>query len=84
MPTNKQQPATPNTPLLARVVAILERARANVVRSVNSQMVIAYWLIGQEIVEEEQQGKKRAEYGKRLIEELSRNLTASLLKPSST
>ena len=75
MPTNKQQPATPNTPLLARVVAILERARANVVRSVNSQMVIAYWLIGQEIVEEEQQGKKRAEYGKRLIEELSRNLT---------
>lgn len=75
MAKNKQQPPTFDIPLLDRVVAILEQARANVVRSVNSQMVIAYWLIGKEILEEEQQGKKRAEYGKRLIEELSRNLT---------
>jgi len=75
MPTNKQQPATPDTPLLDRVVAILERARANVVRSVNSQMVIAYWLVGREIVEEQQDGEVRAEYGKRVIEDLSRRLT---------
>ena len=38
-------------------------------------MVIAYWLVGREIVEEEQQGEKRAEYGKRLIADLSQMLT---------
>ena len=69
-PTN-----TENSDLLDRVVTILERARANVVRTVNSQMVIAYWLIGREIVEEEQQGKERAEYGKQLIRELAAKLT---------
>ena len=61
--------------LLERVVTILEEARTNVVRTVNSQMVIAYWLIGREIVEEEQQGQDRAEYGTRLLEELSEQLT---------
>ncbi len=44
------------------------------VRSVNSQMVIAYWLIGREIVEEEQKGQVRAEYGRRLIAELANGL----------
>ena len=38
--------------LFDRVVSILEQARANVVRSVNNNMVIAYWLIGREIVQE--------------------------------
>ncbi len=61
--------------LFERVVSILEQARSNVVRTVNSQMVIAYWMIGREIVDEEQQGESRAEYGKRLIEELSSRLT---------
>jgi hypothetical protein len=37
-------------PLLDRVVLILEQARANVIRAVNSSMVTAYWLIGREIV----------------------------------
>ena len=58
-----------------RVVIILDQARSNVVRTVNSQMVIAYWLIGREIVEEEQQGKDRAEYGKKLIKELATKLS---------
>ena len=61
--------------LFERVVGILEQARSNVVRVVNNQMVMAYWLIGREIVEEEQKGKARAEYGKGLIEHLSRQLT---------
>ncbi len=60
--------------LFERVVAILEKARANVVRSVNSNMVVAYWLIGQEIVQELQRGEKRAEYGKRILENLSERL----------
>jgi len=60
--------------LFDRVVSILEEARSNVVRAVNSNMVTAYWLIGREIVEEIQKGKKRAEYGKQVIEELSAKL----------
>ncbi len=39
-------------------------------------MVQAYWLVGQAIVEEEQRGKKRADYGERLVEMLSERLTA--------
>lgn len=61
--------------LFARVVAILEEARSNVVCAVNSNMVIAYWLIGREIVQEVQGGAERAEYGKQVIEDLSTRLT---------
>jgi len=61
--------------LMDRVVSILEQARANVVRAVNSNMVIAYWLIGREIVQELQRGEERAEYGKQVIENLSKQLT---------
>ena len=60
--------------LFNRVVSILEQARENVVRAVDSNMVIAYWLIGSEIVHEIQQGKNRAEYGKQVIEKLSFDL----------
>ena len=60
--------------LLDRVVLILEQARANVVRTVNSNMVTAYWLIGREIVLELQSGDERAEYGKQVIEKLSKQL----------
>ncbi len=61
--------------LFDRVAAILEEARGNVVRAVNSNMVIAYWLIGREIVQELQGGEARAEYGKKVIEDLSARLT---------
>ena len=61
--------------LFERVASILEQARSNVVRSVNSNMVLAYWLIGREIVQELQGGEERAEYGKQVIEALSSRLT---------
>ncbi len=61
--------------LFDRIVAILEQARSNVVRAVNSNTVVAYWLIGREIVKELQKGEERAEYGKRVIEDLSNRLT---------
>ena len=64
-----------NGELFDRVTSILDQARANVVRSVNNQMVIAYWLIGREIVEAAQGGDKRAEYGKKVLEELSARLS---------
>lgn len=63
------------TNLFDRVVSILEQARANVIRTINSNMIIAYWLIGREIVHEIQQGKDRAEYGRQVIEKLSKKLT---------
>jgi hypothetical protein len=62
--------------LFSRVAAILDEARGNVVRSVNSNMVLAYWLIGREIVEGVQAGDSRAEYGTRILEGLSDRLQA--------
>ncbi|OGS21407.1 MAG: hypothetical protein A2252_05495 [Elusimicrobia bacterium RIFOXYA2_FULL_39_19] len=60
--------------LFDRVVSILEEARSNVVRSVNNNMVMAYWLIGREIVREIQGGEERAKYGEKVIEQLSAQL----------
>ncbi len=54
---------------------ILENSRERVIQNVNFEMVKAYWKIGEIIVEEEQQGKARAEYGKYLLKELSVKLT---------
>jgi len=54
---------------------ILHLARENAYKQVNFIMVEAYWSIGKQIVEEEQSGKDRAEYGKYLIKELSKRLT---------
>jgi predicted nuclease of restriction endonuclease-like (RecB) superfamily len=53
---------------------ILDQARANVVRTVNCNMVIAYWLIGREIVQALQGGEERAGYGSKLLAELSASL----------
>ena len=61
--------------LFDRVASILDQARANVVRSVDNQMVIAYWLIGREIVDAAQDGDERAKYGKKVLEELSARLS---------
>lgn len=66
---------TADNPLFDRVVSILEQARQNVVRAVNTNMVLAYWLIGREIVQDVQGGVERAEYGKEVIEQLSLRLT---------
>jgi hypothetical protein len=70
--------------LFSRVASILEQARANVVRSVNSNMVLAYWLIGREIVQELQEGEGRAEYGKQVIDELSAQLKSRFGRGFST
>jgi len=54
---------------------ILEKARSAVYRSINFAMVLAYWNIGKVIVEEEQQGKERAEYGEATLRKISEDLT---------
>ena len=59
-----------------RIRAILSEARARAYRAINTAMVAAYWEIGRVIVEEEQRGQQRAEYGQGLVVELSQRLTA--------
>lgn len=60
--------------LFERVVSIIEEGRKNTVRAINFNIVLSYCLIGREIVEEIQEGKVRAEYGKQILEELSQKL----------
>jgi predicted nuclease of restriction endonuclease-like (RecB) superfamily len=61
--------------LFMRVSGILTGARGRALQAVNHAMVAAYWEIGRAIVEEEQQGAERAEYGRGLITDLSRRLS---------
>lgn len=73
-------PAKELSGIYQRIREILESARAGVARTVNTTQVVANWLIGREIVEEEQRGKKRAGYGEHLVTELSGKLTADFGK----
>ena len=61
---------------LAEISSLLEAARRAAARSVNAVMTAAYWRIGQRLVEVEQGGADRAEYGAQLISRLSADLTA--------
>lgn len=61
--------------LFNAISQIIEEARNTVYRTANFAMVQAYWNIGRAIVEEEQKGKERAEYGQKIIKHLSKNLT---------
>lgn len=62
--------------LYSDIKSILEYARSNAVRAVNFSMVIAYWEVGKRIVVDEQEGKKKAGYGKYLLRDLAEKLTA--------
>lgn len=68
------------TPLYEQVRTILNGARGRVARSVNSEMVSTYWQIGQAIVEHEQAGSERADYGAHLIEALAARMNADNVK----
>ena len=57
------------------VSQIIDAARESAARSVNAAMTAAYWLIGRRIIEFEQSGEERAEYGTALIERLAEDLT---------
>ncbi len=59
---------------LTDVKQIIDSARRNAVRSVDSCRVQMYWHIGRRIFEEEQQGKERADYGTYLIKSLAQTL----------
>lgn len=69
-PNNKSEDA-----LYQRVSRIIKAGRSQVSRSVNTAMVHAYWLIGREIVEVEQEGKERAGYGEQVLRRLADRLS---------
>ena len=64
-----------NKILFQQVVALLQNARLQVLRTVNSTMTYTYFEIGRMIVEEEQNGQEKAEYGKQILKGLSGQLT---------
>ncbi len=63
------------TNLVSEIKQLLSDARNNIAKTVNTTMVITNWHIGRYIVEYEQGGKKRAEYGTELLKRLSEDLT---------
>ncbi|MDX5977936.1 PDDEXK nuclease domain-containing protein [Vreelandella alkaliphila] len=66
--------------LVSAITQQIEQARGQVRQAVNTAMVQSYWEIGRLIVEHEQQGNSRAEYGKQQLQQLSQQLTERLGK----
>ncbi len=70
------QPTTPiDDTLYSDVCTIIEHGRQQAYAAINQSMIETYWHIGRRIVEEEQNGERRAEYGERIIEKLSKQLS---------
>ena len=59
---------------VADIIGIISQSRANAIRSVDFERVLMYWKLGERIFVEEQQGKKRAEYGTYLLKNLAEKL----------
>ncbi len=74
MPANGGLDA-PYQAVFGDVSKIIDTARESAARSVNAAMTAAYWLVGRRIVESEQSGEERAEYGAALVERLAEDLT---------
>lgn len=61
--------------VVGQIKSILYKARSNVVRQVNSELLKAYWNIGRIVCEYEQSTPERADYGKQIMKNLSKELT---------
>ena len=66
--------------LLQQIRQLVEQARHDVARSINTELLLTYWNVGRLIVEYEQAGNIRAEYGKQLLVDLSKSLTNDIGK----
>ena len=64
-----------NKELFQSIKTLIQEARKDIVRNINTTMLITYFEIGRMIVEDEQKGKTRADYAKEIIKNLSSNLT---------
>jgi predicted nuclease of restriction endonuclease-like (RecB) superfamily len=71
---------TANTNPINDIRHLLEQSRQRLQKTVNSTMVQSYWQVGRLIVEDEQQGKSRATYGKRVLQQLASTLTTEFGK----
>lgn len=60
--------------LISSISATFDQGRTKTVKAINAGLVTTYWQIGQHIVEFEQQGDASAEYGRKLLESLSKDL----------
>ena len=58
-----------------KIISLIEQSRQSVAKNINSAMVFTYYNIGKMLVDEWQQGEKRAEYGKQLLAKVSTDLT---------
>ncbi len=72
--------AMSNPTLLIALRELLQSSRRVMQQSVNSTMVLTYWQVGQLIVEDEQQGEKRAIYGKQILKVLATTLSTEFGK----
>ena len=64
-----------DTQLFTKIAELIESARQKIATTVNLAMVYTYFEIGRMIIEDEQQGKTRADYGKHILKDLSKRLT---------
>ena len=74
-PAEANEHNAPYQAVFGDVSKIVGASRSSAIRSVNATMTAAYWLIGHRIVEFEQAGEDRAEYGAALMERLASDLT---------
>ena len=72
--TNKEENRKPYQELIQQISTVFEHGRARAMAAVHSCLVDTYWKIGQHIVEYEQQGREKAVYGTKLLENLSQDL----------
>ena len=63
------------TTLINEIGTLLQKGREQVAHSVNTILVQTYWLIGKHIVEFEQGGKEKADYGSQLLDQLAKDLS---------
>lgn len=81
----KEKTASALTPsFINEMKQIVQQARQKTYAAINAAMVEAYWQLGKRIVEQEQAGKERANYGKQLLKSLSEELTKEFGKGFST
>ena len=76
MPSNPLSTTGRYDLFVREIEGLLAEARQHTVRSINAILTTVYWEIGRRIVEFEQSGSARAEYGERLLIKLARDLTA--------
>ena len=79
-PINKSLYEKNETDFFQSIAELIQYAKRNLEKQVNTTMVVTYFEIGRRIIEREQQGAKRAQYGKKILQNLSDYLTANVGK----